>query len=363
MLMAVSLASAAGSNTVSGHSGHTASLLFDGDDVAAITEWDRDNIEFGAERGHITAGHHAIATDEDDTTYVVVSAQDDADPEFLTLLSGIVACDDAGNVSSVYRTAYDGGADFDIFNAVGVATFSVGSGDARIDDGDVVVMGRAIRGLPNNTSGTIILAFDPDDVEDSIRVVYETADFQANDMLLDPTTESIVLPVSGAFMRLTYDTNTSEFEADEVQIDSAINFGGELWGIDGSGNLYIDARETIVGTTKRDWFIYQIDPDTGDTLDDRFANPTGSPAKGYSDHQIAGFAFDSNGKFWLADWKKSKNPGHFLSKANGKGKFPYKKRIAGWTDHSVRSVTIAPDGRFYLYVTTSTSPDEVWVVD
>ena len=111
----------------------------------------------------------------------------------------MVSPSDADSLETVYQIQYDGSGDFDFPRALGIATFSVGDEDAWIDEGDIVLLSHTMRdfGTTDETWGTKIQAFDPADADGTIRTVFETEEFRAWDLLLDPSTDSIILPRRG----------------------------------------------------------------------------------------------------------------------------------------------------------------------
>ena len=155
-------------------------------------------------------------------------------------------------------------------------------------------------------------------------------------------------------------------------VDQTITRGGLIWAIDGDGDLYTDTYKrttTRKGKEKDDWRITRIDGSNGDVLKEIYADPIGAP-NNYWYHKIGGFTFDTSDRLWLADWKKGKNPDGFLAKANSKGKFPYKKRIVGWSrdgaapDTAFISLQAGLDGALYAISHTGPSGMEaVWSIE
>lgn len=200
--------------------------------------------------------------------------------------------------------------------------------------------------------------------------MFETEEFRAWDLLLDPSTDSIILPRGDYFERLEFDADDG-FVLSATMLEASFSRGGLIWAIDGNGDLYTDTYSTVInskGNVIDEWLIARFDGATGELLDDAFADPSGAP-NNYSYHKIGGFTFDAVDGFWLADFKKGKSPDGFISKANKKGKLPYKKRIAGWTrlgttDTALTSLQTGLDGLLYAVVRTGPSGAEgIWSID
>ncbi len=363
LLLMTSFALAGGTGTITGENGHTATSLFDLDDVMAMPEWDRMTGWLGSTNWN--QGLHTVAADSDSTVYVTVRAQDDTDESTVV---GIVAGSSAATLETVYRIQYDGSGDFDMPAAIGLATFSVGSGAARIDEGDIVLLNHTLRNYDTADEyyGTLLQVFDPSDADGTIRTLYETDEYVAGDVLLDPTTKTLIIPRGDFFERLSYDPDEGAqggFVLSTTFIDDPLTKGATMWALDSNGDLHTDTYERIDG--KDDWFVTKIEGATGDILDARFANPKGAP-NNYAKHKIGGFAFDASDKFWLADWIKSKSPDHFISKKNKKGKIPYKRRIAGWGKNgtaNMKTLQMGLDGVLYSVVQGDSGAYAVWAID
>lgn len=330
---------------IEGQNGHTATKLFDEDDVRALSSaWDREVVTFG------DAYHrydHWIAGDEGGAVYVIAKAEDLSGPSHW--IGGVLGGDDADSLDEVLVYPYGGGTDWTNPRSLGLAEFSVGEDDVRIDEGDIVLLCDVWTGFDTEDEAqtSVVVAFDPTEADPTPRVLYEADAWIGGDLLLDTTNQRIVLPVYGGFVRLDYDEDDGVFLATTVSV-SYSSLGGRVFATDGNGALYTERMFLDPDRDyRKDWLIAAYSTGNGALLDDDYADPIGAP-NNYANHDIQGFAFAGNGKLWLADFKKNKSPDHFIAKANNKGKFPYKKRVAGWSGGTeARGIAFGLDGMLY----------------
>jgi hypothetical protein len=359
ILTAASAALASGAGPITGYNGHAATCLFDSDDIGALSEWSGYAIEVGSTNFY--AGKTTIAADENGMAYTYVRGQGS---DYYDAVVGIVA-GNGSSLSTIYYNPYDGSGDWDMPSGLAIAPFSVGSGDARIDSGDIVMLCSTLRdyGTQDERYGTLIQAFDPADAEGTLRDLYYTEDFTPGGYIfLDPTTGSIVIPRGNSIEHIAFDADDGAFVRTTGTNDVSFGVGGSIWAMDAAGDLYTDKRFTDPDTGKNDYRVIRLDGTNGDLLDDAYADPKGAP-NNYANHKMGGFTFDSAGKFWLADWKKKKSPSHFISKMNNKGSFPYGKRVAGWDDGSDREMKTLQIGLDdVLYAIVQDHPGGRWAV-
>lgn len=363
LCLAVSVVSASTGGPITGHNGTLTTFLFDSDDISDLSEWSGYDLVVGSSNWY--AGKATLAADAAGTVYTIVRG--DNPDDFYDAVVGVVAGDGTA-LDTVYYNPYDGSGDWDMVNALALSPFSVGSGSARIDAGDVVLLSSTLRDYGEETEryGLLIQAFDPEDAAGTIRDLYYTEDASPGGFIfLDASTNSIVLPWGNRFERIAYDAGSGEWALTTVSFDSDASLNnGSVWAMDGNGDFYTDWKDYSSGS--RDYRIKKIDGSTGELVTATYADPTGAP-KSYGNHKIGGFSFDSNGKMWLADWKKSKSPSHFIAKRKNNGKFSYKKRIAGWEDSSnrdMKTLHCGADGVLYAIMRDQGAGTyAVWSID
>ena len=358
LALTATLALAAGSGPISGHNGHGASLLFDDDDVRAIPTgaWDRDWVWFGDAYG-FRAGRHTITADGSGTAYVIVQAQDAN--ENSTWVAGVVKGTTTSSPQTVYQYAYDSAQDYEIPYGIALAPNAIGTGSTRIDAGDVVLLSDAVTGdgTSERNLGTLIQAVDPDDAAATLRTVYSTNTWLGRDLILDVANGRLLVTRGRYITRVEHASGSWSATTEDV---AALDGGGSVFAIDDEGDLYADSE----GGPNA--YIARIDTTSWTVSDATWANPKGAGAS-YANHDIQGLTFDRLGNFWIADFNPKKSSSHFITKRNKKGKFPYKKRIAGWNKpDQMRTLQTGADGRFYAIMrnhSNETSGYGVYAID
>ncbi len=378
LLAATGIAVGAGTNPMlKGAGGNTPTLLFDKDDIRSHLpdDWDYDYLSVGYQH-HGGVGEHrtlvATGTSAAPVLYLPVQAKDlDADP--VEGWVGVIKVTMDGNAVDSMETvlreawAFDSSGDdwFWVWTGLAVAHDDAGP---DVNAGDLLLARteRISNVDPDDPKYALILySLDPDNP--SLVEVFRTPDGGGSDWLY-PSRLATMRDGSGDILLndalVHYDANQDAFSSNTFLTNHtlltryAVGDDGYLYGaldvspLDGMHRVdpYGDDDYTRVGTIKN----------------------TGSTKGG------ASAAFDASGKLWSFDYK-SKKYTYYLTKMNGRGKFPYKKRIveyggnSGTTSRLVELET-GPDGNFYAVVlgtgtnsfphnTAATDPIELWRID
>ena len=346
LLVAAPLALAGSATVITGQNGHAVECLFDTNDLANLSAW--DDPDLGLSFGQIwkwNGSFHSLAADESGYVYAIANGETysvggESSSDEPKAVAGVVRGSAASSLETIYSYAYDGGNEWKRPYSLALAASDSDTFGGLVVAGEVLLLSTYSTGILSGPieSTTLIEVFDPSDADNTIRTLYEAESFVGNEMLLDLEHEVIWIPSSAGFARLTYDETLDGIVSTTLALTEGIS--PSIQGIDNVGNLHVVDEKFDGAIGKFVTTVRIVDSDGSTTA---VAYPKGT------EYGIHGFTFDAKGKLWLADHKKKKSNPHYLTKANKRGKFPWKKRIADWgSGTDVRILVTGGDGLFYV---------------
>ena len=343
LLLAGTAVALTGGPTLVGKNGVSPVRLFGKADVRTelADDWDHDGLTIGFQNTSSLGVSRTLAVTSDGTDtliYVPVRIADATEGDYMGVIEVTVDGDDIAAMRTVCRVPWDR----DLASPTWTRPFSglalVHDGVGTTADGDLLVTRQELS--PDSTLDMVVYAVDPS-VGDLVEVYRDV-----EGPYLVPL--AAMADGSGGFI-LGQDLvgwDGTEFAGDAF-FGSVLSFQSRF-AVGTDGDLYGTLNVTDTGSSKNTG-IYAVDP----TGDDDYLRVGTTKLNGVWNGNAA--AFDSKGKLWHVDKKKND---YFLSKANKKGKLPYKKRIAEWsaTDERARLVELEALGTslFGLVLETGT---------